>query len=227
MRVASSLLLGPIALGLALCLAIAFAGTGLGPTDRGFPLVPPVAHAVLDGTSNTIRDGTSNTVRGIHSPLAIGAGGRLVAVTGHIDCVPLGEVVTIQVVVNQAATGAAAAGQGRVVCTGAPAPWVAPTLAVGPGGFVPGPSQACALATGPTTFVQWCRDGGVALVSGGAPGGTALLPLGPPPLPLPPPPPPVLLPPLPAAPVWGWPIAPPLSVGGGEAAGSSTAPGLP
>lgn len=187
-----------VALGLVAGLSLPYLGLGLPLPDWAADSTQPrMALAVIDGTSNTVRN--------IGSPLALGAGGSIVAVTGHVTCTPLGEVVTIQVVITQPTTGATAAGQAQAACTGARSNWSTLAVALGPASFLPGGAQACALATGPTTFTQWCRAGGVILVPSGLVGGPPLLP-PPPPMVLPPPPPPVLLPP--PLPPWGdWPTA--------------------
>jgi hypothetical protein len=125
--------------------------------------------------------------RGINTPLAVSADGRFLVASGHLRCNPdpPGEVSTIQITVIQPATRVVGQGQTQAACTSTQNSWTAQIVAIGPAPFLPGPAEACAVATGATQArrVQWCRDGGVILV-----------PIGPPPGP-----PPVLPVPAPVA----------------------------
>jgi hypothetical protein len=139
--------------------------------------------------------GGFNFQGGIDSPLAAGGGGRLIAVTGHLDCSVIGEVVGINLVLSQPATGAVATGDTQVACTSARSLWTGQVVAAGPASFLPGTVQACALAIGPVTRTQWCRPGNATLVA------TATVLVAVPPPPMPPLLPLLLPPPLPAAPL--------------------------
>jgi hypothetical protein len=114
-----------------------------------------------------------------NSPLAGSGDGRAIGVTGHLNCATPGEVVDIQMILSQSATGAVAVGETQVLCTGVQPTWLGVAVAVGPTSFLPGNAQACARAIGPVTRAQWCRAGGVTLVPNPVP----------PPI-VPPPPPP-------------------------------------
>jgi hypothetical protein len=173
---------------------------------------PRLVYAVVPYVEqDNLRDPrTATQVRGINSPLGLSADGRVIAVTGHINCNPErpGEGATIQVVISQPVTGVVGLGQTQALCTGTQNRWVAQIVTLGPATFLPGLAQACAVATGdtPARQVQWCRDGGTTLVSAGPilgpppvwpiPPPVALPLLAPPAVPLLPPPPPAGEPPV-------------------------------
>jgi hypothetical protein len=192
---------------------------------------PKLAYAVPFIEQENIRDpARAAQFRGIHSPTGLSVDGRVIAVTGHINCTPElpGEVATIQVVISQPVIGAVGLGQTQAACTGAQNRWVAQLLAVGPATFLPGQAQACAVATGYTLTrrIQWCRDGGTTLVSI-----SSLLGL-PPVLPMPVPvavplPPPMTMPLLPFPGSAGEPLAMPPTELAPRPAGMPTLPILP
>jgi hypothetical protein len=85
-------------------------------------------------------------VRNTIDPVAIVAdGGRLIVVTGPIECTP-SERAHLRVTVTQRATGALAEGHTRITCTGGSQQWELHASTHGSESFQEGPAIAVAVA---------------------------------------------------------------------------------
>lgn len=103
------------------------------------------------------------TLSGIDSDAMLGARGRRVEVTGHVDC-PEGATFRLYAVsVSQPSTGAYAEGRGRGECLGEAVGWAIDAAAQGAAAFEAGDALACGIvsvrdADGVVSFRRWCVD---------------------------------------------------------------------
>ena len=99
---------------------------------------------------------------GFETPLILRDAGQTILVNGHGGC-EAGQTVAIQVDITQSTTGAHATGETQTICTGDLQFWNTTAMAVDPVRFVPGPANACGVATTSSDGVmtdtsEWCRD---------------------------------------------------------------------
>lgn len=99
---------------------------------------------------------------GVEPTLPLGTLGRDVLISGHGGCTE-NEVVTVELTVTQAATGATAVGDTQQVCNGLLQHWYALAHADTPTLFSGGAAEVCGIATTHdsgevTDTYEWCRD---------------------------------------------------------------------